>query len=130
MVCSFVYTRAMQPFCVINKHTTEFTVPLLMKKDEIIEGEKRKTDWKGWIWCKNDAGLFGWVPEPYLKQLPEERKYIALRDYSAFELSVDVEHELMVLKEASSWTWVRTLDGEEGWIPLENLENISKSDFE
>ena len=33
-----------------------------MKKDEIIEGEKRKTEWESWLWCKNGAGVFGWVP--------------------------------------------------------------------
>ena len=107
---------------VIKKHATEFTVPLVMKKHDILEGEKRETEWEGWIWCKNDAGVFGWVPEPYLKQLSEERKYVALQDYNAFELPVDVGHELVILYEASSWAWVRTPDGGEGWVPLENLE--------
>jgi len=113
---------------VIKKHTTEFTVPLIMKKDDIIEGEKRKTEWDGWLWCKNDTDMFGWVPEPYLKKLPEDRKYIALRDYNAIELSVDVGQELVIFYEASSWAWVRTPDDEEGWVPLENLENVLKSD--
>ncbi|MHA1908041.1 MAG: hypothetical protein ACW98Y_12150 [Candidatus Thorarchaeota archaeon] len=119
---------------VIKKHTSEFSVPLVMAKDDIIDGEKRKTEWDGWIWCKNIAGVFGWVPEPFLEKLPEERKYGALRDYNAFEVSVDIGQELMILEEASSWAWVRTPEGEEGWVPLENLENVSKSatipDFE
>ena len=113
---------------VIKKHTSEFSIPLTIMKDDTIEGERRETEWGGWLWCKNDVDIFGWVPEPYLKKLPEDRKYIALRDYNAIELSVDIGQELMVLDEASSWAWVRTSQGDEGWVPLENLENVTKSD--
>ena len=113
---------------VIKKHENENPIPLIMKMDEVLEGEKRETEWDGWLWCKNSAGVFGWIPEAYLKALPEERKYVATKDYNARELSIDTGQEVMILDEESSWAWVRTSLGDEGWIPLENLENITKSD--
>lgn len=110
---------------VVKKHTSDFTIPLILTKDDIVEGEKRETEWDGWLWCKNKVGVFGWVPEPYLQLLPEEeRKYAALRDYNAFELPADVGQELVILYEVSSWAWARTPDDEEGWIPLENVEDV------
>ncbi|MDF1540293.1 MAG: SH3 domain-containing protein [Candidatus Thorarchaeota archaeon] len=115
---------------VIKKHTSEFPVPLIMTKDDIVEGEKRETEWEGWLWCKNEVGVSGWVPESYLKSLPNEKgKYVSLQDYDAFELHADVGQELIVLYEVSCWARVRTPDDEEGWIPLENIEDVTKSVF-
>ena len=111
---------------VIKKHSSEFVTPLVMKTDEILEGEKRETEWEGWIYCRNTAGIFGWVPEPFLKKLPEAKEYVALRDYNAFELPVEVGQDLVILEEVSSWAWVRTTDYQEGWVPLENLDEASE----
>lgn len=112
---------------VIKQHQGEISTPLTIEKNDIIEGEIRKTNWDGWLWCRNANGVFGWVPEPYLKQLPEDGKYMVIQDYNAFELSVDIGQELLILDKVSSWAWVRTIDHREGWVPLENLEEVSKS---
>ena len=113
---------------VIKEHASDNLIPLVMKLGEVLEGEKRKSEWEGWLWCKNSVGVFGWIPEAYLKSLPEERTYVATRDYDAKELAVDFGQEVMILEEESSWAWVKTIQGNEGWVPLANLESITKSD--
>jgi uncharacterized protein YgiM (DUF1202 family) len=113
---------------VVKEHTSDNLIPLIVKLGEVLEGEKRETEWEGWLWCKNSVGVFGWIPEAYLKALPEERMYVATRDYNAKELPVDIGQEVMILEEESSWAWVKTARGDEGWVPLENLEKVTKSD--
>lgn len=49
----------------------------------------------------------------------------ALRDYDSFELSVDIGEILTIKEAAASWAWVENPDGEEGWVPLENLVDAS-----
>jgi hypothetical protein len=113
---------------VIKAHLSDNLIPLIIKLGEVLEGEKRETEWEGWLWCKTSVGIFGWVPEAYLKALSEERKYIATRDYNARELSIDINHDVTILDEESSWAWVESAQGEKGWIPLENLEIVTESD--
>jgi hypothetical protein len=98
-----------------------------MKLGEVLEGERRETEWEGWLWCKTSVGIFGWVPEAYLKAIPEERMYVATRDYNAKELTVDIDQEVTILDEESSWAWVKTSSDDKGWVPLENLEYVTES---
>ena len=42
------------------------------------------------------------------------------------ELTIDEGQEVIVLEEESGWAWVRTTLGEEGWIPLENMQDLSE----
>jgi hypothetical protein len=112
---------------VIKEHSSNNLIPLVMKLGDVIEGEKRETEWDGWLWCKTSVDIFGWVPEAYLKALSEERKYDATRDYDAKELNVEIGQEVKILEEESSWACVETAQGEKGWIPLENLEYVTES---
>ena len=112
---------------MIKEHSSDNPIPLVMKLGEVLEGEKRETEWEGWLWCKNSVGIFGWTPEAYLKPLPEDRMYVATRDYNARELTIDTNQEVLILDEESSWAWVKTTLGDEGWVPLENLENVPES---
>ncbi len=111
---------------VIKDHKSEFNIPLIAKKDEIIEGHERETEYDGWLWCHNSSGLQGWVPKKYLDPISESRQFQFLQDYNARELTIDAGQEVMVLDEESGWAWVRTTLGEEGWIPLENLQNLKE----
>ncbi len=114
---------------VIKNHKSDNLIPLVIRLGEVLEGERRATEWDGWLWCKTSAGNFGWVPEAYLNPLPEEGKYVATRDYNAKELTISIGQEVLIQDEESGWAWVKTPQGEEGWIPLENLEDITDSDL-
>ena len=109
---------------VIKDHKSENLVPLVVKKGDTIEGKEKETKLEGWFWCRNEADIFGWVPKSYLEPDVEPKMYQLLQDYSSRELTVKVGDEIIVLIEESSWVWVRTPLGEEGWIPTDNLEDL------
>jgi len=109
---------------VVKNHKSESYVSLMAKKGEIIEGEEKETEWEGWLWCRNNSGVHGWVPKTYLESTSESGQYQFLKDYNARELTVDEGQEVIVLDEESGWGWVRTPLGDEGWIPMENLQDL------
>ena len=113
---------------VIKPHRPDSASVLTMKAGDTLRGERRATEWSGWLWCTNNSGISAWVPEAYLSPLSEPRKYKATRNYKSFELSADIGQEVMILLEVASWGWVRTSDAKEGWVPLDNLEIQPKSD--
>ncbi|MHA2601072.1 MAG: SH3 domain-containing protein [Candidatus Thorarchaeota archaeon SMTZ1-83] len=89
----------------IKDHESEFTIPLVIKTGESIEGEERETEWEGWLFCRNRAGVEGWVPKAYLKPESGSNSFLSLKDYTARELTVRTGSELMVLNEESEWAW-------------------------
>jgi hypothetical protein len=116
--------KRMRILKVIKDHKSEFHVPLVAKKGEIVEGQEKETEWEGWLFCRHESGIHGWVPKSYLESVWESGRFQFLRDYNARELTVDQGQEVIVLDEESSWAWARTLLGEEGWIPIENLQDL------
>lgn len=110
---------------VIKSHVSEFSVPLIAAKGEIVQGEKRETEYEGWFWCQNNAGAAAWVPEPYLERVSDSGQFQIIKDYNSRELTIDEGQEVIVLDEESGWAWARTTLGEEGWIPLRNLQNLT-----
>ena len=110
---------------VIKNHKTEFHVPLVAVKGELVQGEERETEYKGWLWCQNSAGINAWVPETYLEKTSDSGQYQFLKDYNSRELNVNEGQEVIVLDEDSGWVWVRTTLGEEGWIPSGNVQDMS-----
>ncbi len=117
--------EAMPIVRVIKEHRPESSDSLKMNVGELLRREERKTSWAGWIWCTNESGISAWIPELYLSEQPQSGLYKALRDYDSFELSVDIGEILAAKEEAASWAWVENPEGEEGWVPLENLVDAS-----
>ncbi|MHA2177513.1 MAG: SH3 domain-containing protein [Candidatus Thorarchaeota archaeon] len=109
---------------VIKNHKSEFQVPLIAKEGDIVEGKERETEYEGWLWCQNTSGVHAWVPKTYLEQTSNSGQYQFLKDYNSHELTVDEGQEVIVLNEESGWAWARTPLGDEGWIPLENLQDL------
>ena len=58
-----------------------------------------------------------------MPELPELE--ILKNELGASLLGCQVQ-EVIVLDEESGWAWVRTTLGEEGWIPLENLQGLKE----
>jgi uncharacterized protein YgiM (DUF1202 family) len=110
---------------VTKNHKSEFHVSLVATKGEIVKGEERKTEYEGWLWCQNSAGVNAWVPQTYLEKTSSSGQFQFLKDYNSRELTVNEGQEVIVLDEDSGWAWVRTTLGEEGWIPLENLQDLT-----
>lgn len=98
--------------------------PLIITRGEILKIETKKSKWKGWIWCINQFGKGGWVPEKYIEKLHDKCK--VLKDYNATELTVKAGEVLIISYEESGWAWVTNENGECGWVPLENVQIFKK----
>lgn len=85
--------------------------------------EARPSPWPGWLWCESDAGTAGWVPGAWLTR--RDDRHVLQRDYSAVELTVAAGEVLDVLLRESGWARVRRANGDCGWVPLENVEDVS-----
>jgi hypothetical protein len=48
-------------------------------------------------------------------------RLLAVRDYSAIELTCVAGEAVNVLTEAHGWAWRRNGSGSEGWLPVRNL---------
>jgi hypothetical protein len=97
---------------------------MIAVKGEIVQGERRETEYEGWLWCQNSDGVNAWVPETYLEKTQDSGQFRFLKDYNSRELRVNEGQEVLMLYEDSGWAWVRNTLGEEGWIPLENVKDL------
>ena len=108
---------------VIQSYESEYTTAMFFKKGEYINAEEKESPWQGWVWCCNNEKNYRWVPKSYIKLVDDESDlFIFLKDYNAKELSVSKGEQLMLIYEESDWIWVRNQKGDEGWVPLENVE--------
>jgi len=109
---------------VLADYQAAYSDPITMHVGEELQLNGIKDNWQGWIWlwCTNQAGKSGWVPEGYVEQAGN--KGIALFDYDAIELSVSIGEMLSIEKEESGWFWCFTQHGKSGWVPAEHVSII------
>jgi len=107
---------------VIKAHESEFPNPIKVKAGAKVSVEDRETIWAGWLWCRTDGGVEGWVPSGYVDR--NGNSGTMRRDYDATELTVEIGDILEAVDEASSWLFCRTKTGLPGWVPVENVEVI------
>jgi SH3 domain len=106
---------------VLTDYQAAYSDPITMHSGEELQLSEKKDNWHGWIWlwCTNQAGKSGWVPECYIEQTGNAGK--ALYDYDAIELSVSMGEVLSIEKEESGWLWCSTQQGKSGWVPAEHI---------
>jgi hypothetical protein len=109
---------------VISAHRSEFPDPLIFRTGEELRFADKETEWPGWVWCTSQAGKSGWAPQAYVRR--EGDGGVALVDYDATELSVDVGQELLMGTQESGWIWCTDQAGQSGWVPAENVERIDE----
>lgn len=107
---------------VLTAYQTVYHDPLELQPGETVTVGRRDTQWPGFLWCTNAAGKGGWVPDSYLDIRGETG--VAIRDYTARELSAEVGEELTLHFEESGWFWCANRRGQSGWIPAEYIEMI------
>lgn len=113
---------------VIKPHKSDDSEPLMMTTGEVVKGQEKKTEWEGWLWCRNSHGRTGWIPKNYLQRHPKKPGYYsALRDYNAKELNVNMGQIVYIVNEESGWALVKTASQNEGWVPLRNLSFQNES---
>jgi len=94
--------------------------PIFGVAGERLSWERRPTDHPGWVWCTNQAGRSGWVPEGWLEL--HEGQCELRRDYDGTELTVKAGQMVWVELEESGWALVTRHGGGRGWVPLKHLE--------
>ena len=108
---------------VKKNHNSDVLIPFKANKSEIVLGEEIPTQWEGWLYCKNDQGIKGWVPKAFLKKNPNKKNSFVLnRDYNAYEIPASKGEFVEIKEKESGWALVVSETGEIGWIPLENLD--------
>lgn len=105
---------------VIHSYQSTCPDPIVMRAGDRLQVEDKSSDWAGWVWCLHPNGKSSWVPESYLSRQGDTAT--ALQDYNATELSVRDGQELEIFHEVAGWYWCRSVDGESGWVPVENIE--------
>ncbi|HOJ18522.1 MAG: GNAT family N-acetyltransferase [Ignavibacteriales bacterium] len=98
---------------------------LLKKGDEVNIVKNKKSDWKGWLFCKLGENT-GWVPDSIIQMTPPS-KGIILEDYSSKELRVRVGEPVIEIKRIAGWMWcIQERTVEVGWLPLNILVEYEK----
>lgn len=110
---------------VIADYQAPYADPISVNAgDRIIIDNSKKTDWHGWIWCTNQLGKSGWVPEAYIDRHGDVG-YLRY-DYDAIELNVRVGEILICHKEESGFVWATNQMNQNGWVPLTHIDLISR----
>jgi uncharacterized protein YgiM (DUF1202 family) len=112
-------TDAGDEWTVRTPHVASFDVALAFAAGDVLTVEDRDTEWDGWLWCRDQAGVVGWTPAAYLAR--DGARGVALRDYDARELTVVAGETLTVHYEESGWAWCTRKSGESGWAPARCL---------
>lgn len=115
-------------YMVIKNHiVNEANLIELKKDDRVLRLEEYIGNpiWKNWVYClASDTLKEGWIPRAYLKDIDDES--IILEDFSSKELDVAVGDIVMMEKSVNSWAYCRSdRTGEEGWVPVDHLEEVS-----
>lgn len=108
---------------VKNAYTAQYENPIeLQAGDEVILGPMENEEkWPGWIWASLGEKS-GWIPVQIVEESDKAGMGRIREAYSARELSARPGEGLLVHKRLNGWSWAeKTVTGEIGWIPNENL---------
>ncbi len=107
---------------VIADWQVKYSDPLILRAGEVVTLGQRDTEWPGWVWCTNQEGKGGWVPEQYIEE--HESGGTVRNNYTAVELAVGVGEEVRLGQRLNGWVWCTNANGQSGWVPERNLETI------
>ena len=93
----------MKKYIVVKSRKTEFTIPVKVKKGEMVickEKSDSTGDWAGWILCET-LNNEGWIPY----QIIDEENSTIKEDYNAVEFDLIEDEILIYEKELNGWIW-------------------------
>ena len=90
---------------------------------EVTVGE-RDTEWPEFVFVTTTTGA-GWVPARHLSR--DSGKAVVQTAYDTTELATRAGEVLEIVAEdrQSGWLWCRSGDGQEGWVPLTTLDEVT-----
>nr|WP_250153560.1 SH3 domain-containing protein [Cedecea lapagei] len=105
---------------VTQNYLSAFPNPIQIKRHETVAISHSDLEWRGWVWVTLSSGKSGWAPQQiFILSGPHEA--VCLEDYTAHELTVNVDERLTVKRSLNGWYWAETSEGEWGWVPHENV---------
>ncbi|MBI9070372.1 MAG: DUF3109 family protein [Melioribacteraceae bacterium] len=110
---------------VVKSYKSDYPNPLKLIKGAKLKTFKRKSPWKGWIFCEDKNGVKGWVPKSYLQI--SKNKAVLLKNYDATELTVKHGEILKTKLKESGW-FLCEYNAQFGWIPEKNVVTIDEYD--
>lgn len=108
---------------VVKPYAPEPGQPVQLQAGDIVYIGEESPVYPGWVRVRVPDGRKTWAPEGYVRGR-EGGEGRVLVEYDARELQVERDTLVTMLLEYRGWTWVRTDDGREGWLPLETLETF------
>ena len=109
----------MKNIIVTTEHKSNYPNPLNLSKGTVVKTERKESEWAGWLWCITDDNK-GWIPDSYL--IIDENETVVIKDYDATELNVEIGDKLGLHYTVNSWGWCETASGQQGWVPLDCVE--------
>jgi Variant SH3 domain len=111
---------------IIKDYQASNPDPFSVQPDELFQVSEKVDLWSDnpnwiWIWCTDQRGKSGWVPQNIMQRGEEKNTATARSAYRALELTVVIGDELEVVREESGWLWCINQQKEQGWIPLEHV---------
>jgi hypothetical protein len=104
------------PLIVIEDNEPTYLDPITLNRGDVLSVGEEDSEYPGWIWCENQKGKCGWVPDDCIESSGEVSR--AKYDYSAVELSARVGERLFPIESKYGWVLCSNSDGERGWLPL------------
>jgi uncharacterized protein YgiM (DUF1202 family) len=104
----------------MSAYRCSYPDPLRLEPGDAVTIGDRQSDSPGWIWCTDQRGKSGWIPQAYVRREGDKGRLVV--SYDATELSADQGEVVEVLKEESGWAWCRKQNGRHGWLPVESLD--------
>jgi len=107
---------------VIRPWTRSYDNPLRVQAGEMVTIGRGDREYPGWVWCEDETGLGGWLPQEIVGPAAPGDDAQARRDFDTREMSVAEGEEVTIIARQSGWAMCRDEAGEEGWVPLDCLE--------
>ena len=107
---------------VIEAWRRSYDPALAVAAGQCLTVERRDTEWPGWLWCRDESGLGGWLPEEVLEVGMGMAR--VGEDFDTAELAVVPGEIVEGLGTREGWIWCRADSGAEGWVPLKVLEPL------
>jgi RimJ/RimL family protein N-acetyltransferase len=119
----------MNNFIVTEGYAKIYNDLIRLNVGDLVSIEKWETnpEWLGWVFCVDQNGVKGWVSEKYLEINGNSAKVI--RSYDASELDVAKGELVKVHFEEFGWAWAENSKGQQGWVPLKNLDVLKNISF-
>lgn len=94
--------------------------PLQLSVGDVVDVGERDTEWPAFVFVTTAHGT-GWVPARHVSAAAGRK--VAVQAYDTTELATSAGDSLLIVDEdlPSGWSWCRSVDGREGWVPMNTL---------